>query len=444
MKEAKSLYFGGRKITADESLSYSSYKDLGLLCCYCGEPVFIKTGFERENHFAHFSSIDPDRFRKCKLRQKNKDIFYCPDKCYQAEGRKQNIEIFNKHFLDIVLRSNSELLCVSSSSSQRWEDKQLFKKCKDSFSRSKSSTLKFYKLVPESQSLMHRQIASEALDYLCSYAGDKVFQELSQMAYRNLLYSERNRAENSFKLPIKAENINRKIAEIVFSTSWVEYLSGLDYLPCLDKEDFEKPDHLIEALNDSTHAHIYAIGSSIFYGVFRDYQVKQESKVIQINFEELRRSNGIKQIPRRKIQEERWPLSIISKDSPNSHIEHVESAADMLRSEWRQWIINPTQKGGRYVVKRTFKRGISVSFDKDIKTFDKDRFALALVNGKVLAKLEFFERIEWNFSVPQYTTPTQQYFEVLSRHPGIEDIIFNKAYLSASPAINRCFYNIKI
>ena len=61
------MYLGGKEIYAeDQDLTYHSYKDLGLRCSVCGEPVHLKKGFNREPHFAHFPSTDSKQVEYCR------------------------------------------------------------------------------------------------------------------------------------------------------------------------------------------------------------------------------------------------------------------------------------------------------------------------------------------------------------------------------------------
>lgn len=69
MNVAKSLYLGGKIIYAnDESLNYYSYKELGLRCPVCGEPVHLRKGNYRKPYFAHFKGTDPKQVEECNLR----------------------------------------------------------------------------------------------------------------------------------------------------------------------------------------------------------------------------------------------------------------------------------------------------------------------------------------------------------------------------------------
>ena len=62
MKAAKSMYFGGDIVSAEEC-DYNSYERLGLKCPFCDHPVFLRAGSSRKNKgveqtvvtcFAHF------------------------------------------------------------------------------------------------------------------------------------------------------------------------------------------------------------------------------------------------------------------------------------------------------------------------------------------------------------------------------------------------------
>lgn len=106
MNIAKSLYLGGKIIHAnDNRLNYYSYKDLGLRCLSCGEPVHLRRGDKRQTHFAHFKGIDAKQIEECELRvsaysnvtQNNLEF---------SQARGQKIEIFQEQFLDIIAAEN--------------------------------------------------------------------------------------------------------------------------------------------------------------------------------------------------------------------------------------------------------------------------------------------------------------------------------------------------
>lgn len=111
MLEAKSMYHGGELVEAiDVNLDFDSYKELGLLCPFCNEPVFLcgetvkqsrKTGklsYVRP-HFKHFAGGDPMELT-------------CEKRYYTAEGKRyldamrserrgQRLDLFNRYFLEM-------------------------------------------------------------------------------------------------------------------------------------------------------------------------------------------------------------------------------------------------------------------------------------------------------------------------------------------------------
>lgn len=113
MLEAKSMYYGGELVEAiDVNLDYDSYKELGLLCPFCNEPVYLcgetlrqsqKTGklsYIRP-HFKHFPGGDPIDLG-CEKR------YFTPEgKQYldalRADRKGQRLDLFNRYFLEVCV-----------------------------------------------------------------------------------------------------------------------------------------------------------------------------------------------------------------------------------------------------------------------------------------------------------------------------------------------------
>ena len=99
MDIAKAMYLGGKIIYArDKSLDYNSYRELGLRCYVCGEPVHFRKGEERKPHFAHFPGVDPKQVEVCRLRVAS----YGTDTGNGGEDKGQRLKIFQSHFSELI------------------------------------------------------------------------------------------------------------------------------------------------------------------------------------------------------------------------------------------------------------------------------------------------------------------------------------------------------
>jgi hypothetical protein len=165
MEIAKSLYRGGEVIRADDKfLSYSSYRQLGLRCYFCGEPVCLRKGGIRKPHFAHFPSINPEKFEECILRQaKHNDSSYY--NWYDLiEGRNQRLEAFQRYFLDILANHiNDFKVDLPLITNHTFE---LSNEVLELLRSRKKAICRYFKIVRKDLPLLHRTIGCEALDYL--------------------------------------------------------------------------------------------------------------------------------------------------------------------------------------------------------------------------------------------------------------------------------------
>lgn len=111
MLECKSMYHGGELVEAiDVNLDFDSYRELGLVCPFCNEPVFLcgETVRQRKStgkltyiqpHFKHFPGGDPVEL-DCEKR------YFTPEgKRYldaiRSERRGQRLELFNRYFWEM-------------------------------------------------------------------------------------------------------------------------------------------------------------------------------------------------------------------------------------------------------------------------------------------------------------------------------------------------------
>jgi hypothetical protein len=112
MKQAKSIYLGGEIVSADDC-DYQSYKFLGLICPYCSEAVFLRSGSIRETtlrnkkqstqivqpSFAHYkgSLTSMECENRATTKEGRERI-----KAIIIESRNQRLELFNKRLWDLI------------------------------------------------------------------------------------------------------------------------------------------------------------------------------------------------------------------------------------------------------------------------------------------------------------------------------------------------------
>lgn len=111
MKYASSIRYGGQLIEAIDC-DYDSYKDLGLLCPECKDPVFLRANTTQfrsgkevaiASHFAHFPGKDPALVLACENRVKQYDAKELEKRARQS--REQRRRLFNQHFYKIISKS---------------------------------------------------------------------------------------------------------------------------------------------------------------------------------------------------------------------------------------------------------------------------------------------------------------------------------------------------
>jgi len=109
MEECKSMYHGGELVSALDC-DFESYRELGLLCPFCNEPVYLCGETVRQSskthklsyirpHFKHFPGGDPLDF-DCEKRAISAEGKRYLD-AIRAERRGQRLELFNRYFLEI-------------------------------------------------------------------------------------------------------------------------------------------------------------------------------------------------------------------------------------------------------------------------------------------------------------------------------------------------------
>jgi hypothetical protein len=111
MKYAKSMYRGGEIVEAS-LCDYNSAKTLGLICPFCSQAVFLRSGsfYQRKgkeivspDSFAHYHSDDPLSL-DCELRAKRKDGLEYIERL-RIESREQRLKLFNSRLIEVLTPS---------------------------------------------------------------------------------------------------------------------------------------------------------------------------------------------------------------------------------------------------------------------------------------------------------------------------------------------------
>lgn len=218
MDVAKAMSLGGKIIHA-ERCDYHSYINLGLRCPVCGEPVYLRKGDYRQPHFAHFKGTNPRQVEECTLKASvySNSTQACWNNLYQNRG--QRLEIFQKHFLNITAKNNSEFynqikLVKDTYSPYRLE--ALTRACTQCFIEKKERLKKEYctSLRENCNKVfkLQKQIGFEAIDYLCIKSSVYLLESLIHYSLHEFYH-------------LKTYDICQKLVEFVVNTPWLELFS---------------------------------------------------------------------------------------------------------------------------------------------------------------------------------------------------------------------------
>jgi len=217
MDRARAMYLGGKEIYADDKhLNYYSYKDLGLRCSVCGEPVHLKKGLNKKTHFAHFPITDSKQVQECELRlyshtestQKFLENF--------SVTRGQKLELFQIYLISLITSNNySNAIKIVKTSI---ENVDFLEEMAKDF-RNNLFILK-KKIVPRQ---LQDKVALEVIDYLCVESSSFLLKEL--ICYS--LYQVYNSSSDNWSFWIQKNNyfsIFSKLIETLINTPWLEVL----------------------------------------------------------------------------------------------------------------------------------------------------------------------------------------------------------------------------
>ncbi|MEA5572551.1 competence protein CoiA family protein [Calothrix sp. UHCC 0171] len=224
---AKSMYRGGIIIRADDS-SYSSYKNDGICCLICNEEVILKGGSKKRKHFAHRKSC-PDS--KCELRFTSQGFTNIWNS-FSSGGKGQKQKLFKDYFLSIIQgkdqnsKNNIEILkqTILPDILKNIEDK-----CVNYFYDKKSNLIEEYLSLSEdnnSQLILHKIIASEALKYLSSPSAKRPLKEVISYTIYNYIikkYSDLQELPNKWNHCPETMTLGilREFKETILNADWL-------------------------------------------------------------------------------------------------------------------------------------------------------------------------------------------------------------------------------
>lgn len=108
MLNAKSMYLGGEIVVASDIESYDQPKQLGLICPFCNEAVFLRASGTRTKHGkaefinAHFSHYKGDAISDCERRSRSIEG-KAKIEALKAIARNQRLTLYNRYLWDMLM-----------------------------------------------------------------------------------------------------------------------------------------------------------------------------------------------------------------------------------------------------------------------------------------------------------------------------------------------------
>lgn len=210
----------------DKRLNYLSYKYLWLRCYFCNETIIYRHGEINVPHFAHLPDVHPDKMEECELRQKNLGNIYLWSSL-STPGRNQRLKIFHKYFLwmitdqlsDFFYKSDFTLISEKTPLHKRDKLQPFIEDSIEEF-RGQVGNIAAYYCLPQFRTseitLLHRTIATEAIEYLCLSSSKSL---LKKLIYYVIDKIQSNKARLSFK-PQECKKISRCIANLIIEARW--------------------------------------------------------------------------------------------------------------------------------------------------------------------------------------------------------------------------------
>jgi hypothetical protein len=267
MLEARSMYRAGNLIFAKDC-DFDSYKELGLICPFCDQPVFLvkpafkqrqKTGttYYCQPHFSHYpgSDISDD---DCEKRSRSTEGQQWLENI-RIERRNQRLELFNLYFWEIIKSSNGypkspektiekqigvdQLFKIQSDIREWWnshreEVYQLIDVAFDQLINKDVAKSQMHEMAKQvgyerasvayldrlafsltADHKLHKAIAYEAADFLGTRKAGIAFRKMIAIAIHDV--SIHNKIHY-----VKYENITVHLISQLVNTRWIEELEG--------------------------------------------------------------------------------------------------------------------------------------------------------------------------------------------------------------------------
>lgn len=220
------MMLGGKIVYPDEC-DYFSYKELLLRCPFCGQEVFLKAGACRKSHFAHFAGTDPNQVEQCELRASSYKWSSGINSFFQDRG--QRLKIFQDRFLNLISLENDTP--VTNLEFNNWINsiKRDYDQSIDSII---ADCIHYFlkhchkiadKYINTTVNInIQREIALEAIDYLCVKSS---FNLLEYLLYFSIYKLLRNKQHKLFQQHITAKDVDsicHFVIKIIMFNNWIE------------------------------------------------------------------------------------------------------------------------------------------------------------------------------------------------------------------------------
>ncbi len=224
MDNARSMYEGGDVWRADSpNMDYDLLEDLGLLCIYCGNLVFLKKGRINRPHFSHYQ-ISDEKLDQCRLRQEAYASYASCDWKNLVEGKEQRLKILQNYFLEIVIREieNFREKFKEIKNSINYLDK-IIDQASYLYRQNRSELVRHSANLCSSEKEdypLQFQITCEAINYLTTMSGAPPLKELLTYSIYELIETGLYDLSHNANTYIVGK-IGYKLAEILAHTDWV-------------------------------------------------------------------------------------------------------------------------------------------------------------------------------------------------------------------------------
>lgn len=292
MDTAKSIYLGGRKINAnDPQLRKYSYRELGLTCPYCGEPVYLRSGTINRSHFAHYPEIDIQKYEECLLRQKSQGNFSFSDRhWWEEKERGQRFQLFQEHFVYIIKASipsfnvrgmKSDPASVRLTKMERETLEYAQQKSRDHVGR-------YVRLFLGSGSRLEREIIVEAFSYLLILSSKNIFQRISEYVLENNAIPKESE--------LKSWNICELIIDFLSEVKWIYYLERITSIS-IPKDESCLREYVDFAVKVENYAerYVYLDDLVLWMGSKKFCNINDEKPIAKLDVNRLLKSQYIAQ-----------------------------------------------------------------------------------------------------------------------------------------------------